>query len=615
MGTTYRGKRTSSRQSRSNRLFTLGIGAAVCLLLVLCIYLLDRTPAQKQDASQDQSTLQDAVGDTAPQQTAQETDGETGGTAQEPDTTAPEADPQPEEDVWVDEPEPDSYPDFTPQAVESTLPSKYISTTEVLTGGQIVPGIQAADKIRFDTGSKYAQLDGIFAFRGDNFRSGSAFGVADIQEKRFGESWTQPVTSLSAPDGNFWSGCGWTGQPLLVTWPKETRQIMNLYDWAKEADTLTEVIYATMDGHVYFLELETGRATRDALNMGFTFKGAGSVDPRGYPVLYVGAGYVSNQGPARAFAISLIDFSTLFTFGNGDSFALRDWPCFDSSPLIDAETDQLIYPGENGILYLVKLNTAYDETAGTLTMEPDITRWRYQGVRSSTSSYWLGMEDSAVVWQGHLIMADNGGNLMCLDLDTLKLDWVQDVLDDTNCSPVLELEDGHPYVYIGTSFHLGWRSSSTADVPAMKVDAVTGEIVWQRDYTCYSENGVSGGIQGTMALGQKKMQDLVLVPVSRTGTSSGGIVTALDKATGETVWTYSSDSYTWGSPTIVYDKAGNGYVIFGTLMGTLCMLDGSTGELLDSKDMGAHMEATVAAYNDYIVVGTRTNYIYGIKLE
>ena len=31
--------------------------------------------------------------------------------------------------------------------------------------------------------------------------------------------------------------------------------------------------------------------------------------------------------------------------------------------------------------------------------------------------------------------------------------------------------------------------------------------------------------------------------------------------------------------------------------------------------MGAHMEATVAAYNDYIVVGTRTNYIYGIKLE
>ena len=34
MGTTYRGKRTSSRQSRSNRLFTLGIGAAVCLLLV-----------------------------------------------------------------------------------------------------------------------------------------------------------------------------------------------------------------------------------------------------------------------------------------------------------------------------------------------------------------------------------------------------------------------------------------------------------------------------------------------------------------------------------------------------------------------------------------------------
>ena len=127
MGTTYRGKRTSARQSRGSRLFTLGIGAAVCLLLVLCIYLLDRSPAQKQDAQPEGTgaSLQDTVGDTAPQQPEQDTSGETSGdtTAQEPDQTAPEEDPQPEEDVWVDEPEPESYPDFTPQAVESTLPS------------------------------------------------------------------------------------------------------------------------------------------------------------------------------------------------------------------------------------------------------------------------------------------------------------------------------------------------------------------------------------------------------------------------------------------------------------------------------------------------------------
>ena len=69
-----------------------------------------------------------------------------------------------------------------------------------------------------------------------------------------------------------------------------------MYDWAKEKDDLVEVIYACMDGYVYFLDLETGEATRDPLYLGFTFKGAGALDPRGYPIMYVGAGYDSNEG-------------------------------------------------------------------------------------------------------------------------------------------------------------------------------------------------------------------------------------------------------------------------------------------------------------------------------
>ena len=124
-----------------------------------------------------------------------------------------------------------------------------------------------------------------------------------------------------------------------------------MYDWAKEDDELVEVIYATMDGNIYFLDLRTGQKTRDTLTVVFTFKGAGSLDPRGYPILYVGAGYDSNLGASRAFIISLIDFKILHTFGNGDSFMLRFWPMFDGSPLVDAETDQLIYPGENGIAF------------------------------------------------------------------------------------------------------------------------------------------------------------------------------------------------------------------------------------------------------------------------
>lgn len=508
------------------------------------------------------------------------------------------------------------YDPFEPMSVDSTQPSNYILSTEILSGGEITSDYQAEETIYMDVAKKYAGLEGIMTFRGDNFRSGSSYGTTTMTSKNFGNYWTQSVSTLVAPDGNIWTGCGWTGQPLIVTWPQETRQIMNLHDWAKEAETLTEVIYATMDGNIYFMDLESGEQTRDPLYMGYTFKGSGALDPRGYPVLYVGAGYASNEGSPKAFAISLIDGSILFTFGDSDSFALRDWPCFDSSPLVDAETDQLIYPGENGVLYIVKLNTQYDETAGTLTMEPEYVKWRYQGVRSSGTSYWLGMESSAAIWQSHLFIADNGGYLMCLDLETLKLVWVQDILDDTNGSPTLELEDGQPYLYISPSFHLGWRSYDEAEIPIYKIGAETGEIVWDISYTCSSEDGVSGGVQGTIAIGKQNLSDLVFVPVSRTGTyADSGIMVAIDKASGEVVWELETNSYSWASPTIVYDENGDGYLIFGTLYGSLCLVDGMTGELLDSMELDGHIESTAAVYENTVVIGARSSYIYGITLE
>ena len=59
---------------------------------------------------------------------------------------------------------------------------------------------------------------------------------------------------------------------------------------------------------------------------------------------------------------------------------------------MDAETDTRIYPGENGILYLIRLNTKYDLNSGTLSIDPGRTvKWRYYGTRSSAEldrNYW-----------------------------------------------------------------------------------------------------------------------------------------------------------------------------------------------------------------------------------
>lgn len=531
-------------------------------------------------------------------------------------TPTPEPTPEPTP-TPTPEPTPTPIPEFEPYHTETTDPDIFVTNTAVNVDGTTLGSdevYEAAEPIDFLTGSDYTDMEGIITFRGNNFRDGGSYGYANLTEYKFGESWNYTTGSLSY-NGATWTGSGWVGQPLIVRWPRETKAIMNMYDWAKEDDGLVEVIYATMDGNVYFLDLETGKKTRDTLTLGFTFKGAGALDPRGYPLLYLGAGYDSDRGYSRAFIISLIDFKILHSFGNVDPFTLRGTlSYFDGSALVDAETDQLIYPGENGILYIIKLNTDYDPEAGTISIDPKTVKWHYYGTRTTLYQYWVGMEDSAVAWRGHLIMADNGGRLMCIDLNTLELDWVQDILDDSNGSPVLSIEDGHPYIYISTSFHLGWRSWTTAPVPIFKIDAENGEIIWRKDYTCHTEKGVSGGVQSTIALGKNDLEGYIYVTVAKTDANNGGVLVCLDRETGEVVWEHKA-IYTWSSPVLVYNADGSGCVLYCSFGQTMYLLDGLTGEVYDKFDLQGGVEATPAVFEDTVVIGTRQCKIWGVKLK
>lgn len=512
-------------------------------------------------------------------------------------------------------PTPVGLPDFKPHSVDGTEPERLISSTAIMVDGEVVEEYESDYEINFDLPERYTELEGIVTFRGDNFRSGAAYGTAAVSSKTLTKVWSKSTSGLSDTDGTYWSGSGWTGQPLIVKWPEATRKnISAMYDWAREKEGLVEVIYATLDGHVYFYELTSGEYTRDPLNLGFNYKGAGALDPRGYPILYVGSGVDSVNGRSRVKVVNLIDNSVMFEFGHNETFANRGWHMFDSSPLVSAETDQLIYPGENGILYIIHLNTKYNEQTGELSVDPDnIVKWKYNGVRSG-SRYWLGVESSAAIINNYIFLADNGGNLMCLDLNTLKLVWVQDVLDDTNCSPVVDIEDGHPYIYISTSFHYGWRSYSTAAIPIFKIDAETGEIVWRTDYTCYTVQDLSGGVQGTIAVGKNKLSDMIFVPVARTPGASSGTLAALKKDTGEVVWEKETSMYSWSSPVDFYDADGNGYLLYCNSGFNMFLIDGKTGEQLDYMNLGGNIEASPAMYGNYAVVGTRAMRTYCIQV-
>lgn len=512
-------------------------------------------------------------------------------------------------------PTPVGLPDFKPHSVDGTEPERLISSTAIMVDGEVVEEYESDYEINFDLPERYTELEGIVTFRGDNFRSGAAYGTAAVSSKTLTKVWSKSTSGLSDTDGTYWSGSGWTGQPLIVKWPEATRKnISAMYDWAREKEGLVEVIYATLDGHVYFYELTSGEYTRDPLNLGFNYKGAGALDPRGYPILYVGSGVDSVNGRSRVKVVNLIDNSVMFEFGHNETFANRGWHMFDSSPLVSAETDQFIYPGENGILYIIHLNTKYNEQTGELSVDPDnIVKWKYNGVRSG-SRYWLGVESSAAIINNYIFLADNGGNLMCLDLNTLKLVWVQDVLDDTNCSPVVDVEDGHPYIYISTSFHYGWRSYSTAEIPIFKIDAETGEIVWRTDYTCYTVQDLSGGVQGTIAVGKNKLSDMIFVPIARTPGASSGTLAALKKDTGEVVWEKETSMYSWSSPVDFYDADGNGYLLYCNSGFNMFLIDGKTGEQLDYMNLGGNIEASPAMYGNYAVVGTRAMRTYCIQV-
>jgi len=506
-----------------------------------------------------------------------------------------------------------------------TLPSDFGLQTAMQLDGKEVSSYQSPYDLTFPNPEEYTQLEGVITFRGNTYRDDPTYGNAGkVTQKKLTLEWTTSIPgsiAKSNPNDGSWFGCGWTGQPLIVRWPQATKNIMNLYDGKKNKNGLVEIVYATENSYIYFLDLDDGSATRDRINSRWTLKGAGSLDPRGYPLLYVGAGDAGPNGPAENMIISLIDGKKLYSYGAKDPFSIRSFFAFDPATLVHVDSDTITYASECGIIYQFKLNTQYDEAAGTISIKPDnILKWRYSTKRTrnnGTKDYWLGFESSPVMFRNFMYVADNAGNLFCIDINTMETVWMQDVMDDTNCSPVLDVNEqtGEARIYIGTSLHWTANSSNTGMIPFWCIDALTGEIIWKDEgYRC-TRSSVSGGIQDTAALGKNKLDDLVYVAYAMTTeTPTRGILVAYNKSNGNKVWTANLDAYSWSSPLILYDENGYGYVIEFDSAGKMYLFDGRTGQLLDKLQLEGNFEASAAAFGNRIVIGSRASKIYCISL-
>ncbi len=491
-----------------------------------------------------------------------------------------------------------------------TDPANWNIKWDIMANGEVVDSYVREEPISVDDGDYFA-LPGIATFRGSNYRTNGAYGTAEITTAELTTLWHKTVGANNDPH---WCGCGWTGQPLVVQWDAETKAIMNLYPEAKAKEDLIEVIYAKMDGKIHFYDLVTGEPTRDAINMGMCFKGSGAIDPRGYPLMYVGSGINETGKPARMYIVSLITGEILWEQSGKDSFTNRGWYAFDSSPLVDAETDTLIWPGENGILYTFKLNTQYDKAAGTISVAPDNeVKTRYSN-KYSNAGRSRGYEGSAVVVDSYLYVGENSGMFYCVDLNTMELVWAQDVKDDVNSSPLFDRDpDGKGYIYVSPSLEY---VGAKGDMSIYKLDAETGEIVWTYTMTCNTTNDISGGALASPLLGQPgtDLEGLIIFTMGRTPTLWTGRMIALDKQTGEVVWETSTGNYAWSSPVAIYTEEGKSYIFQADASGNCCMYEGATGTRLTTLELGQTVEASPVVFGNYMVLGTRSG-MYGFKIS
>ena len=484
--------------------------------------------------------------------------------------------------------------------------------------------------ISFKNWKKYTDIPGVLTFGGNNYRNSFSYGTVTMEDQMLVKSWEQTIGGIGT-----WMGTGWTGQPLIIQWPENIRKILGVSQEYRDKENFTEVIYPAMDGKIYFFDLETGNKTRTPIEIGVVIKSTPCLDPNGYPVLYVGQS-IQNQNDkgksvAYVHAYSLITNEEICRFGGHDYFSEREWQAYDSSPLIVDDT--LIYAGENGILYSCKLNTDFNEKEATVTVNPErLVKYRYSGSEYSKSdaegSRWYGIESSVSGFQDYMYFADNGGRLQCVNVNSLKLEFVADLNEDADATVAIDESYPNNTIYLYTASQV--KNATTDGEYGYSYhrcfDGLTGDLKWEEKWLAsVGDDNSSGGTIATPQVGRGNCSDLVYYSMNLSALTSisaaeteetaetgeqgglvlGGRIVAYNKNNGEIVWNNESTSDYWSSPVLVYKENGKGYLIQCDRDGYIKMYDALTGTELSSVNLGSRIDSTPAVFNNYIIVGTR----------
>ena len=435
------------------------------------------------------------------------------------------------------------------------------------------------------------EVEGVTTFRGNASRTFHGEGPVPLDPVI---GWRSPSERMCSDsfvgiERSRWCGTGWTGQPNVVVVPTDDGSV-------------TEVREGAYDGMYHFLDWQTGLPVRAPLSTRDLAKGSATSDPDGYPLYYAG----SRDGRLRIVALDRKDPVVLWSIHGATSVdrPLRndDW---DGAPLVIE--DVLFVGGENGWLYVVRLNRGYDQLE-LVTVDPQIVAivpGFDDELLRALGDEEVSIENSVALHDGVLYFANSGGLVQGWDVSEVLAggSHVERVFrfwtgDDTDATIVID-EAGA--LYVASEYQRGNdRSREVGQLMKLDPRRPSEPLVWSIEAREIGFEG-AGGSWSTPAL----YADLVIF------TTAAGRVLAVERETGEVRWERRVGAPSIGSPVVV-----DGVLIQGDCLGDLWAWDVSdpTADpvLLWRLHFSDCIESTPAVWRGWIYLGTRQGYLYGL---
>ena len=533
-------------------------------------------------------------------------------------------------------PEPTPEPTPTPALVAEADPAvgnSLILTTTVYEGSKKIKNYVRPAKalIHMPAGDDYtARKIGVLTFRGNAFRQNAAVGeVAAAGDLSL--LWKVEAGSLRGASQYFY-GYEWTGQPAIVKWSTQVREGSNMDEEKKKKAALREVIIAGSDGVIRFLDLEDGVETRNAVTMGYPMRGTPSLHSAGYPYMNVGQYTRKLKNKTGSIGLRQYNLYTQKEMKLIDGLdgklhrGLNRIGSFETSALIDRSSDTVVTLGTSGLLYLIRLNTAFDYQAATLStnMETVVMASRAKGEKKNEL---VAVESSHAMYDRYVFYADMGGILRCVDTNFLTTVWAAETGDSVMSAVALDLS-GENKLDLYTANMLSLRKKGNAQI--RKYNALSGTELWTVEIGVAKNTKTKEdvGVKASPVIGQKGLKDLVFYTVTGLnaegrqtlgcGEDAKAALVALEKETGRIRWARELSDRSESSPVAVYDTEGNGSIIQCAEDGKVILLDGLTGEVKAELQVEGKILASPAVYNDIMVVGTSgkgTESVVGIRIR